>query len=688
MARIYAPHSFKASSINANFYRFLENLDNQAVVLLEFVSQGINNRQVDCAILSSAGVDLLEVKDKRGRIEGFIAQPWTVTDARGRRSEIVNIKGGQRENPFEQAANTAMDFERYLLEVLGGRRIPVYPLVVIPEAHPESRFERHHQTYVANGVEEIEKGLRAYQKRYEKRLLSQSEIEKIIRHLALSPVGLALLEGRVVDRETRQGLPGVEVHIAGEHLAEGLSVITDEQGMYRATLPVGHVQIRLRPPTPFEERTFPYQAHQGRNQVPNIELAAAAAPQTVNVASQLESLIQALQGGAANEQQAFQRIVELLDKERQEREAFYELLLEQNTQPRQTASGEGEVQALYAELRGIRELLNKLSESRTAHEREAALEQVQQLLPSLAVRAAMPPRAEPQPTPVRVLEVQPVPPARKDRRGIPAGIAAISAVLVLAAGGWFLQNQKPPPPAATPITAPSKPATPKTTGEVKPATGSATRAAGQATAATGQQSRPSNPPSPAPSNSQGATRAVEPSRTQPPVRTSTPANVPAQKPASAPAPRPATTAAPKPAPAPAQPPASTRQAGQPAATRSVPSSPEPLPGVPIQAKPKPAEVPPPEALPGTPVRAEPPEQPSTNNALPGEPLPGQPLNTALGVSPVGGDCPGSHPVKGNISSGRLIYHLPGQEFYEQTRPEACFASAGEAAQAGYKPSRR
>lgn len=691
MARIYAPHSFKASSVNANFYRYLESLDDQAVVLLEFVSQGSNHRQVDCAILSSGGVDLLEVKDKRGRIEGYAAQPWTVIDARGHRNEIVNKKGGQRENPFEQAANTAQDFERYLSTILGRPKLPVYPLVVIPEPHPESRFEQHNQTYVANGVEEIGKKLRAYQKRYERRGLTSSEIQKVIQHLALSQVGLALLEGRVVDRETGRGVPGVEVRFTGDHLAEGLSVLTDDQGSYQATLPVGDVQIRLVPPKPFEERTFNYQAHQGQNQVQEVDLIATAPMQTVDGVSQIAGLIQALQGDAAKaSEQTIRQIMELLHKERQEREALYELLLEQSAQPRQPASGEGEAQKLYAELREIRELLSRLGKSQTAHEREVVLEQVQQLLPSLAVRASSPPRSEPPPTPIKVIEARPVPPARKERRGLPIGIVAISAVLALAAGGWYLQSQKPAAPAKAPITAPSKPTTsPKTagSGDVKPTTGTTTRATGQTATATSQQTRPSNPQSPDPSKSQGAARAAQPTQSQPPVRTITPVNTPAPKPAGTPTPRPTTVAAPKPATTSTPSPASPQTDRRPVATREAPSSPEPLPGVPVQAKPKQVAMPEPEALPGTPVRAEPPKQPNAEE-LPGDPLPGQPLSLARGVPPTGGTCPDSHPVKGNISSGRLIYHLPGQEFYEQTRPEACFASAGEAAQAGYRPSRR
>lgn len=56
------------------------------------------------------------------------------------------------------------------------------------------------------------------------------------------------------------------------------------------------------------------------------------------------------------------------------------------------------------------------------------------------------------------------------------------------------------------------------------------------------------------------------------------------------------------------------------------------------------------------------------------------------VAPNGMDCPGSHPVKGN--RGSMIYHLPGDGFYEQTRPEDCFASPADAEAAGYRRSQR
>jgi micrococcal nuclease len=56
----------------------------------------------------------------------------------------------------------------------------------------------------------------------------------------------------------------------------------------------------------------------------------------------------------------------------------------------------------------------------------------------------------------------------------------------------------------------------------------------------------------------------------------------------------------------------------------------------------------------------------------------------------GGDCPESAPIKGNrtSSSGDLIYHVRGGQFYEKTKAEECFANASEAEAAGYRASKR
>lgn len=67
-------------------------------------------------------------------------------------------------------------------------------------------------------------------------------------------------------------------------------------------------------------------------------------------------------------------------------------------------------------------------------------------------------------------------------------------------------------------------------------------------------------------------------------------------------------------------------------------------------------------------------------------------NSATGVAPASlTSCPASHPVKGNQGSRSnvdWIYHIPGGRSYGATQPERCFASATEAASAGYRAPER
>lgn len=49
------------------------------------------------------------------------------------------------------------------------------------------------------------------------------------------------------------------------------------------------------------------------------------------------------------------------------------------------------------------------------------------------------------------------------------------------------------------------------------------------------------------------------------------------------------------------------------------------------------------------------------------------------------NCPKDKPIKGNAQSG--IYHLPGQKYYKQTKPEDCFTTEDEAKTAGYRRSK-
>lgn len=51
----------------------------------------------------------------------------------------------------------------------------------------------------------------------------------------------------------------------------------------------------------------------------------------------------------------------------------------------------------------------------------------------------------------------------------------------------------------------------------------------------------------------------------------------------------------------------------------------------------------------------------------------------------GGQCPASHPIKGNDNSG--IYHVPGQRHYHQTNARNCFPSEAAARAAGFRKSK-
>ena len=60
-----------------------------------------------------------------------------------------------------------------------------------------------------------------------------------------------------------------------------------------------------------------------------------------------------------------------------------------------------------------------------------------------------------------------------------------------------------------------------------------------------------------------------------------------------------------------------------------------------------------------------------------------------GVAPPisGNECPSRAPIKGNdSSSGELIYHVPGGQYYNVTNPEECFATEADAQAAGYRAS--
>lgn len=56
------------------------------------------------------------------------------------------------------------------------------------------------------------------------------------------------------------------------------------------------------------------------------------------------------------------------------------------------------------------------------------------------------------------------------------------------------------------------------------------------------------------------------------------------------------------------------------------------------------------------------------------------------VEPVDGECPGSHPIKGNADS--MIFHVPGGMSYERTQAERCYCTAADAEADGFRQAKR
>ncbi len=56
------------------------------------------------------------------------------------------------------------------------------------------------------------------------------------------------------------------------------------------------------------------------------------------------------------------------------------------------------------------------------------------------------------------------------------------------------------------------------------------------------------------------------------------------------------------------------------------------------------------------------------------------------VEPTGGVCPSTHPVKAKLAS--KIFHVPGGQMYERTRPDRCYRDAAAAEADGLRQSQR
>lgn len=674
MAKIYAKPSFKASSVNADFYRFLEKLDDDVVVMLEFQSPGPKRRQVDCAILSPGGIDLVEVKDKRGVIQASPNGRWKVT-LRDETQDIFNIKDGIEENPYDQAERTADDVKKGIKETFK-LQPHVYPMVLVPRRNPASRFEPpHYVVKAANGMDEFKLALRAMDRSLSNPTWRPSSYSVIPEKLGLGEVGLAYLEGKVTNARTNQTIPGAIVTFTGDGLKEELELRVSSDGHFKAVVPVGEVNLRVIA-NGFLPNEYPHNACSGSNTL-YIRLEPEPQAQTQDIHEEVAELksmwLQFFEEQSRRNSElaidqklaaGFEALKQAQEAGRADQQAVYDLLLETLT-----ARNPGtpiNLEPILSQLAAIQQRLESIlsnPHSTPAQRQEARAELV---LLSRLNQVAMPTAPAAPPIPVRAIPVERR--AHKPKRSFPpryVGLAVTALVCLSLLGFWLGRPTATPQPGSVstekPFLAPSPSATelakPK---DAQPRPSTLVRVTKPTAQSKPQAPSPIPKAQPVASNPKPAAREPQAAPKATPKRSP---EVPAVR--AEPSTRPSGTArqtVAKPTENPVAPKANSSTIRSPAKTQAEPLPGEPLPGEPLASNPV--------------VRS---PMPSDDS------LPGEPLESLGGVNPSGKyTCPSSHPVKGNVNyAGARYYHLPDEQFYSRTAPETCFSSAEQAESFGF-----
>lgn len=196
------------------------------IALLEFTSRGRHRRQIDCALVGPGGIDLIEIKNKRGRVLGSPEGEWTV-EWRGLTETFFNLKNGVEENPFDQARKTADDLRDWLMQVVG-HKIWVTPLVWMPSADPTSQIAADSYVRHAVGVGHFPSQLRCATRA--KSAWGAFDYLELPRHFQLKPLNLAFLRGCVIESVDHSGVSNVTVLIRAG--GEEREVRTDEYGQF------------------------------------------------------------------------------------------------------------------------------------------------------------------------------------------------------------------------------------------------------------------------------------------------------------------------------------------------------------------------------------------------------------------------------------------------------------------------
>ena len=215
-----------------------------AFALLEFTSPGPNRRQIDCALVSAGGVDLIEVKRHGGLIDGTVDGPWRL-----RRSGkiISNTKRGESENPYQQAEHTAADFQAWLDREYG-TRVRVTPSVFLPNADAGSAIVRsdHVRLALGNTSPAFTQALRSAFRNHGGGW-DGAPFADLPERLGLQPMNLAFVQGRVVNALERAPLGDLTVWV--ETGGERLQVTTNPGGYYEFAVPMNSdVQVGVVTP--------------------------------------------------------------------------------------------------------------------------------------------------------------------------------------------------------------------------------------------------------------------------------------------------------------------------------------------------------------------------------------------------------------------------------------------------------
>ena len=436
VARVFAPPSFVAEDVSPKWIDAMYGLPDDVVVALEFGSPGTDKRQVDTAILGPHGIDVVEVKNKRGTVIAQDHGPWIIDEDDGRRTEIpLNTFKQRRENPWDQADNTATDFKNGIVTLHGyPRNAKVFPVVAIPEGRAATRLRWRQFVNGVNGVEDLPKKLRSLRphnatKGEHRAVWTHDDRLRLVDRLGLIEVGIATVEGTVIDARSGTSVLGASISV------NGTRVTSDDKGRFRFAVPAGTHVVEvdgagLSTPLRFET-SFGHGRH------PDFELRVDRdeprdAAFDASTAEMLAGLVQRLDAESGEREVLWDLFSEKLEQIRSERQ-----ITPPTTVPLDT---------VLDELRSIREALSAMQVGQGSEVSRGTVERGMELIRVLEQDASLAYRPIAHAHAVTVDVAEHTPPTRRRtvvqnvqtrRRWAPVVTIAVLAMLAVGATAWW-----------------------------------------------------------------------------------------------------------------------------------------------------------------------------------------------------------------------------------------------------------